>query len=462
MRRRNIVTISTTSDSGKNQTVDDSQDQENSTCSSTDANEQRSFGTNDLSVKAEPGNELKEKIVNYAEYDKVQNISDSALNNHSPKIKVIMAEGVHQSETQASRGVQDFHRKFRKIRVIRQALEDDELETLFEAAVNKCGLVDDEIRRKVWPKLAGVDVYETSPRPDSKVLEMHNYYSQVVLDVNRSLKRFPPSIEEKRRLAMQDQLVLLIMRILVKYPDLHYYQGYHDICVTFLLVLGEEIAFNVIEKLSTTHLRVFMDKTMERTNEVLECIYPLLYKVNPVLHDFLLRSDVGVIFSLSWVITWYGHVLNCYSDVVRLFDLFLASHPWMPLYLAATIVLHRESEIMDQDCDMACVHSVLSKIPDDLPFEILISKALDLFDAYPPEVLKAEQELITRQKKQREAELTRRRLKLKQVQQKGLVCGTIYALCGNVTEYFSARWTVPITMAAAVVFYAVIYQFYNK
>ena len=39
---------------------------------------------------------------------------------------------------------------------------------------------------------------------------------------------------------------------------------------------------------------------------------------------------------------------------------------------------------------MAFVHSLLSKIPDDLPFELLISQAGDLFIQYPPNVLEHE------------------------------------------------------------------------
>ncbi|XP_076359051.1 TBC1 domain family member 20-like [Tachypleus tridentatus] len=302
-------------------------------------------------------------------------------------------------EVDSTGRVQDFHQKFCKICLIKQALEEDKPGTLFDTAVNKCGFIDDEICRKVWPKLAGVDVYETSPHPECKVIETHHYYNQVVLDVNHSLKRFPLSTGEKQRMTMQDQLVLLIMQILVKHPELHYYQGYHDICVTFLIVLGEEIAFNVVEKLSTTHLCIFMDKTMKQTSDILECIYPLICRVNPVLQDFLIKSDVGVIFNLTWIINWYDHVLSLYTDVVCSFDLFLASYLWMPLYLAAAFVLHHESEILEQDCDMACVHSVLSNISEDLPVEKLIEKALNLFHTYPPYQLKAEQEIIARSQK---------------------------------------------------------------
>ena len=58
------------------------------------------------------------------------------------------------------------------------------------------------------------------------------------MDVNRSLKRFPPGIGEEERPLLQDQLTRLIIRVIIKHPELHYYQGYHDVAITFLLVVG--------------------------------------------------------------------------------------------------------------------------------------------------------------------------------------------------------------------------------
>lgn len=37
------------------------------------------------------------------------------------------------------------------------------------------------------------------------------------------------------------------------------FQGYHDICVTFLLVVGEDLAFALVDKLSLNHLRYVLD-----------------------------------------------------------------------------------------------------------------------------------------------------------------------------------------------------------
>lgn len=344
----------------------------------------------------------------------------------------------------------DLYARKKKLLKISNALSSSDVNSLKKAAVKRGGLISDEVRRKVWPRMVGVDVYETSPRPTMKEIEEHPYYKQVILDVNRSLKRFPPSIAEKQRLAMQDQLVLLIMRVLVKNSELHYYQGYHDICVTFLLVLGEEMAFNIVNKLSKTHLRVFMDKTMERTVDVLGYLYPIIRKENRELYNFLEKSDVGVMFCLSWLITWFGHVLNRYTDVARLFDLFLASHSWMPMYLSAAIVLHREKKILEQECDMACVHALLSHLPDDLPFEELILNARQLFEMYPPKQLEAEEAPARELKKKMELSRFRR--------SQGFVYSVVKSIQNSVP---TSKLTISIVIAAAVVMYAVVYESYK-
>lgn len=52
---------------------------------------------------------------------------------------------------------------------------------------------------------------------------------------------------------------------------------------------------------------------------------------------FVCRAEVGTIFALSWLITWFGHVLSDFRHVVRLYDFFLACHPLMPIYFAAVV-----------------------------------------------------------------------------------------------------------------------------
>ena len=113
-------------------------------------------------------------------------------------------------------------------------------------------------------------------------------------------------------------------------------------------------------------------------------------------------SEVGTIFALPWLITWFGHVLPDYNDVVRLYDFFLAQPPMMAVYLAAAIVLHRSSDVKKVDCDMPSVHGLLSGIPlESPPFEYLLKKANELYDHCPPESI--ENDVRDRMKKIEEA-----------------------------------------------------------
>ncbi|XP_026204883.1 TBC1 domain family member 20-like [Anabas testudineus] len=276
-----------------------------------------------------------------------------------------------------------------KLAEIHQALISDpvDIETLRRAAITKGGLLTDELRRKVWPKLLNINVYNLPHKPGRDVRENHKDYNQVVLDVRRSMKRFPKGMPTTERAVLQEQLIDIILEVLKHNPQLHYYQGYHDVAVSLLLVVGERMAIAMLHTLSNYHLRDFMDPTMDSTKHILNYLMPILEQVDTELHDFMTRAEVGTIFALSWLITWFGHVLSDFKHTLRLYDFFLASHPLMPIYLAATIVLHREKEVKQTECDMAMVHHLLSRIPQDLPYELLISQAQDLFNQYPPTLL---------------------------------------------------------------------------
>jgi hypothetical protein len=51
--------------------------------------------------------------------------------------------------------------------------------------------------------------------------------------------------------------------------------GYHDVAITFLLVVGEELGYQIVERLSVSHLQEFMAPTMEQTVRLLQYIYPI-------------------------------------------------------------------------------------------------------------------------------------------------------------------------------------------
>ncbi|XP_044752502.1 TBC1 domain family member 20 isoform X2 [Coccinella septempunctata] len=290
--------------------------------------------------------------------------------------------------------------EFEKRKIIEISLErPTNLDTWRNLAIGEYGLVEDDLRRKVWPLLLEVDPDENNEKiPTLLELSDHDEYNQVVLDVNRSLSRFPPGIPLKQRLALQDQLTVLILRVIMKYPHLKYYQGYHDVAITFLLVVGEVIAFRIMERLSTDHLKECMESTMEKTSFRLNYMYPLLHRIDEKLHNFLEMSSVGTMFALPWYLTWFGHSLNRYKDVVRLYDFFLASPPLMSIYVATALVVARRDEIFKQDCDLASIHCLLAQIPDDIDFEKILEKASFYYQRYKPEDL--EKDVIKRVKRE--------------------------------------------------------------
>jgi hypothetical protein len=52
-------------------------------------------------------------------------------------------------------------------------------------------------------------------------------------------------------------------------------------------------------------------------------------------------AGVPPFFALSLFITWFAHNLAELCQAARLFDLFIASHPLMPLYAAVAVLTAR-------------------------------------------------------------------------------------------------------------------------
>ncbi|XP_069771210.1 TBC1 domain family member 20 isoform X3 [Narcine bancroftii] len=214
----------------------------------------------------------------------------------------------------ARRGAEVESKKKRKLLTIHQALNNDpvDVRTLRQCAVGEGGLLSDEIRRKVWPKLLNVNVYDLPSKPGKGVREGHKDYNQVVMDVHRSLRRFPHGMRADQRAVLQEQLINVILYVLQRNKQLHYYQGYHDVAVTFLLVVGERMAIALMEILSSHHLRDFMDPTMDSTKHILNYLMPILEQVKPVLHAFMQRlCYTGSRRCSSANVTWQASINFC-------------------------------------------------------------------------------------------------------------------------------------------------------
>ncbi|XP_075992774.1 TBC1 domain family member 20 isoform X1 [Anticarsia gemmatalis] len=327
-----------------------------------------------------------------------------------------------------------------KKKEIEKCLENPDfvnLEQWQSFAKGKGGLISDDYRRKIWPLLVGVTQAEMTEPPSLDELSTHIEYNQVVLDVNRSLKRFPPGIPYEQRVALQDQLTVLILRVIMKYPHLKYYQGYHDVAITLLLVCGDRASFPLLCRLSygpSAPLAPFMQTTMQPTQHLLNYMLPVLYRADRAVAECLYKAQVGTMFALPWYLTWFGHSLNKYTDVVRLYDYFLCAPPLFPVYVTAAIVLHRAHDVLDCECDMAMLHCLLSRLPDDLPFEDILVTAKILYEENDPFDLEAEVEALEmREEEQRR--LDEERLKRRQAATRARAAG---GLASRLARYMPA------------------------
>ena len=87
----------------------------------------------------------------------------------------------------------DLHWQREKQGKILDALSCDpiDLKELRTLSVSMGGLVHTSIRKKAWPKLAGINVFYIDPYQGPSLMA-HKDRAQVLLDVNRCGKRIPP------------------------------------------------------------------------------------------------------------------------------------------------------------------------------------------------------------------------------------------------------------------------------
>mmetsp|Transcript_5822 Transcript_5822/g.7422 ORF Transcript_5822/g.7422 Transcript_5822/m.7422 type:complete len:683 (+) Transcript_5822:367-2415(+) len=315
----------------------------------------------------------------------------------------------------------------------------------------------DSLRRKVWPKLVGIDFLRNtiSSKPsqsrecehlsgidvvDPSALKNKGTKKRVVarcldadqidLDIarctwhlltgsQRSRRRQIRNKHKKRVASLlkrkQRRLGNFINLVLIQsYADnngeefderrLRYYQGFHDVSCIFLSTLGgtsippfkaiqdgEEnivrmhnsllqpfvasrtaeamglhLPSEVLLQISRSHLRDSMKSNFEALTSALRLVVmPLIAKFDPEVHEHLSLCEMEPFFALSWIITWFSHDIRDTSVVKRLFDVFIVSHPMMPVYMSIAMVLHphNREEVLNVECDFASVHKVLSQLP---------------------------------------------------------------------------------------------------
>ncbi|KAI0014249.1 rab-GTPase-TBC domain-containing protein [Xylariaceae sp. FL0662B] len=282
--------------------------------------------------------------------------------------------------------------KHKKARII-YACEQKDIDGLKDLAISSGGFCSDAIRCQAWPVLLGFrsdEPAESDGGPDSwRHMPRHRDEEQVKLDVDRSFVYYPNDDSQAQLDRKKAELSDLITEVLRRQPYLCYFQGYHDICQVFLLVLPPAVRPTAVARLSALRIRDFMLPNLEPAIAQLRLIPEILNAADPALSRHL--SGIEPYFAaLADTLTMFAHNVPRYRDIARLFDALLAREPVFAPYVFAQIVRGRRAELLAHDPDDPdMLHFALSKLPPDLDLDAVVAAAARLFDRHPPESLPA-------------------------------------------------------------------------
>ncbi|PSS25672.1 hypothetical protein M430DRAFT_134332 [Amorphotheca resinae ATCC 22711] len=280
-----------------------------------------------------------------------------------------------------------------KAKGILEACRWKDVETLRALSTSKGGLLSDDIRRQAWPLLLGYDCDGGGVDRNSgdiqgwRSLPKHRDEGQVQLDVDRSFIYYPVDQSPKEIDRRKEELSDLILEVLRRQPYLHYFQGYHDICQVFLLVLEPRSRASAVSRLSALRIRDYMLPTLAPSLAQLRLIPSIIRTVDPKLYNHLPLTQP--FFAIPGILTMYAHDIQEYGDIARIFDVLLAREAVFSVYMFAQIILQRADELFEIPADEPEVlHSILSKLPKPLDIETLIANTVKLFEKHPPETLR--------------------------------------------------------------------------
>eukprot|EP01084_Bolivina_argentea_P269293 457641_1 len=260
--------------------------------------------------------------------------------------------------------------------------------------LSRNGFVTNELRKKAWPLLLGCGNNETESdnKNDNQDKETkHNYYDQIKKDAIRSMHHFDVtknySLKERQR--EQEALERILNGIFMNNKNLHYTQGFHDMCSVFYIVCGENLGQKLSENLAKRHMRDLVRENMNVYQFILKLLFPLLSLVDIELYNIL--SPLSSIFALSWLLTWFAHNIGTFNDISRLYDFFLSTHPLMPLYFSVSLLIQCKSQLYKINkienggpLDQGRLHQFFQDFHWNINIDKIINKSDHIFSRYPP------------------------------------------------------------------------------
>lgn len=293
-----------------------------------------------------------------------------------------------------------------KLRVVRNALIDQNLDAIAGLGSSKFGFVTTELRRECWEKLL-VQQLRTDEEEDGLSKESEKEHvdeNQVQLDVRRS---FTGVTDAQRKASLRELLQRTILKVLRKHPALRYYQGYHDVVSVFVIVfmegrecpgavedslslsdmtskgeenysgsdegsthsssastecfdgelggktfVSEEKLFRCVEAFTLLYLRDFMMDSLDFPIDLLNVVPQIIKSRDRQLYRRLHLDKIEPFFAISSILTIFSHELKpsenqSNASIFQIFDLVISSQSMLiPLSMYSALILENKPNIL--------------------------------------------------------------------------------------------------------------------
>lgn len=252
--------------------------------------------------------------------------------------------------------------------IISNALQNEDVKGLEQLGVSKFGFVNAQLRGKAWLSLLKSRVKGSSE--NKPLRQPHKDEYQVKLDVNRALSFIS---DEKRKLKLRDMLYDTIVKVLRKFPQLHYYQGYHEVISVFVLTCDPEILDTVVELFTLLYLRDYMMDSLQCTLEQLDVLSQFIIGRDEQLANVLQLTKRKPIFAIASVLTLLTHNFEYFeqdSPIFSIFDIIISTNNLSNIFVIyMELLVYFKEEILKQikafeadfENDMDVIHSVVQQ-----------------------------------------------------------------------------------------------------
>ncbi|OAF67821.1 39S ribosomal protein L28, mitochondrial [Intoshia linei] len=244
--------------------------------------------------------------------------------------------------------------------------------------------INKDNRKFIWSKILKVENKRVKLSTDFEYRK-NEFYKIVTVDIDR-ITYLIPNVDDEEKEDIKSKLKIVVMELLLQSPK-KYYQGFHEVCLTVMLTVGFELSILVMDELTNRHLLYYTTNNFGKSLCIIDYLLPLIKILNPKLESHLEAASVDGIIILSWLLTWFLHIIKDYDKAIRYYDICIASPVLFPVYLSSVIINDSSSSILSSTLDTGEISMKIQNLPLIADQSRITCQASQLYHMYPPTVM---------------------------------------------------------------------------